>query len=720
MTVQQLLDLAIEQHRAGHMREASQSYQDILRSVPAHPDALHLLGLIEYESGSAATGIERVRAALRARPRFVEALGNLGLMLCATGHVDEGIEAYRQAIALAPDHAEAHYNLALTLHERRQLDQAIDGYRRAISYRPDYREAHHYLGLALSAKGDYPAAIESLRRALALDPGDFDAQFNLAFALKQVGRLNEAIQAYRRAAEMAPGNADVWNNLGAAQRAAGARDDAIAAFRRATQISPKFAQAHYNLAHCLNEHDQPESAIAAYHRALALDPNLPDWPRNLGSALRNYGKVEEAIETYRRGMQAFPHDARIHSDLLLTLYCQPELDGPAILAEHRRFNELHAKPLSAAIERPSVRPLGNRRLRIGYVSCDFRDHVSNRFLVPLFSSHDCAQFEIFCYASVSKPDQVTRTFQSYVEHWRDISAMTDDEATQAIRTDAIDILVDLGMHTADNRLLIFARRPAPVQAAYLAYSGGTTGLSTVDFRLTDRYLDPPGSSLECYSEQSIHLPETYWCSAALVNTPPISARPADARQAVTFGSLSAMCKQNRPMLRLWMDLLRQVQNSTLLLHVHPGTARQDVLNLAAEHDVSPQRIRFHSRRTMHEYLRAYDQIDIVLDTYPYAGGTTTFDALWMGVSVVTLAGRHALSWSGLSILSNLGMSEYVASSREQYVQIARDLAADSVRRAQMRAGLRQRLIESRLMDSPQFARDVEGAYRQMWARKFDQ
>jgi predicted O-linked N-acetylglucosamine transferase (SPINDLY family) len=356
-----------------------------------------------------------------------------------------------------------------------------------------------------------------------------------------------------------------------------------------------------------------------------------------------------------------------------------------------------------------------RRLRIGYVSPDFRFHPVGRFLLPLLETHDRGNFEIFCYASVDVPDALTDRCRAYTDAWRDVRDLSDEQLAQVVRRDRIDVLVDLTMHMAQNRLLLFARKPAPVQVTYLAYCG-TTGLETMDYRLTDPHLDPPGGDERFYSERSVRLPETYWCYRPTIETPPVNPLPALAAGHVRFGSLNNFCKATPPTLAAWGRLLQAVPVSRLLLSARAGSHRDRVRGLLGEQGVASERVDFVDIQPVAEYFALYQQIDVALDPFPYGGGTTSCDALWMGVPVVSLAGQTAVGRGGLSILTNVGLPDLAARDAGHYVQVAAELAQDLPRLSDLRATLRERMRNSPLMDAPRFARSVEAAYREMWRR----
>jgi predicted O-linked N-acetylglucosamine transferase (SPINDLY family) len=384
-----------------------------------------------------------------------------------------------------------------------------------------------------------------------------------------------------------------------------------------------------------------------------------------------------------------------------------------IYEEHRRWNQQHAEPLKKLIQPHTNNRDPDRRLRVGYVSPDFREHIVGQNLLPLLREHDHQQMEIFCYANLVRADALTEQFRRYADVWRSIAGLSDSQAVDLVRHDRIDILVDLTLHMGNSRLVIFAYKPAPVQVTYLGYCG-STGMEAMDYRLSDPYLDPSDSDLSVYSERTIRLPETYWCYGVAGPTPDPSPPPAATTGYLTFGCLNNSIKLSPPARDLWAEILRGVPRSRLIVHSHPGAHLDAVRERFAGKGISTDRLEFPSRQAWPEYVRTYGRIDIALDPFPWGGGITTCDALWMGVPVVSLVGRTAVGRGGASILSNVGVPELIARTPEQYVQIATDLAKDLPRLAELRRTLRGRMQASPLMDAPRFARNVEAAYRQMW------
>jgi predicted O-linked N-acetylglucosamine transferase (SPINDLY family) len=311
-------------------------------------------------------------------------------------------------------------------------------------------------------------------------------------------------------------------------------------------------------------------------------------------------------------------------------------------------------------------------------------------------------------------DALTSQFQQYADRWRSILGLTDNEVATQIRDDGIDVLVDLTLHMADNRLLVFARKPAPVQVTFAGYPG-STGLTTMDYRLSDPHLDPPGIDDSVYSEKTIRLPDTFWCYDPLdAGGIPVNPLPALDRNWVTFGCLNNFCKINDGVLNLWARVMHEVRDSRLLLLASHGSHRQWTLNRLGKEGIDPERIEFIAFQPRRAYLQTYNRIDLGLDSFPYNGHTTSLDSIWMGVPVVTLVGQTVASRAGWSQLSNLGLRELAGQTPDQFVQIAVELANDLPRLQGLRATLRQRMERSPLMDAPRFARNIEVAFRQMW------
>jgi protein O-GlcNAc transferase len=600
--------------------------------------------------------------------------------------------------------------LAIQHHQAGRLHQAELLYRQILAQQPGHADALHMLGVIAHQMGHHDGAVDLIRQAIARQPNFPGALSNLGLALKDLGKFDEAIAAFRQAIGLRPNFGETYSNLGLALQAKGEIDAAIAAFRQAIFLKPGYAEAHYNLGIALKDKGQVDAAIAAYHLALALKPYSPAAYSNLGTALKDQGQVGAAIAAYRQALILTPEDARIHSNLVYALCFQPTCDALALAEEQRRWNHQHADPLKVEIQPHTNERAPERRLRIGYVSPDFRDQSESFFTVPLLEHHDHGGFEIYCYSSVIRPDPITARLQKGADVWRDVAGEKDASLAAIIRRDGIDILVDLTMHMAYNRALLFARKPAPVQVCWLAYPG-SSGLEMMDYRLTDAFMDPVDADTSCYTEQSIRLPDCWVVYDSLIDLPP---RPAEQSGPITFGSLNNPGKLNDPLVLLWARVLQAVPGSRLLLQVLSGEHRQRIERMMESQGITPDRLQFVGKMGRPQYLRCYDQIDIALDPLPYNGITTTCDALWMGVPVLTLAGQTAAGRAGKALLSTIGLGEWVTHTPDEFVQRAVELAADLPGLIELRRSLRARITASPLMDAPRFARHMEAAYRQMW------
>ena len=579
----------------------------------------------------------------------------------------------------------------------------------------DEAEAHFKYAFASAKEGKYQEAIDSYRRVLSLRPDSAGVYNNLGNVFMRQGKVADAVASYGQAVRLKPDHADAHSNLGNALRVQGRLHEAVVSLLESLRLQPINAGAHNNLGIVLHEQGKLAEAESSLRRALRLDPNFADAYLNLGNLFKDQARLDDAIEEYRVSMRLDPKASHLHSNLLLAMHYYPGVGPDVLMAEYRRWNQLHAEPLATLIQPHTNSADPQRRLRIGYVSPGFRNHVDSYFTIPLLSNHDHQHYEIYCYADVSQPDALTERLQGYADVWRPTAGLSDQQLADTIRKDGIDILVDLAMHTAGNRLLVFARKPAPVQVTWLGYPG-TTGLSTIDYRVTDPYLDPEGLFDFFYSEKSIRLPNTFWCYDPLTNEPAVNALPALRNGYVTFGCLNTFCKINDGCLVLWAQVLRATPSSHLLLRAPTGSARDHVLAVLEREGVTASRVEFVDKVTRPHYLQLYHRIDVGLDPGPYNGHTTSLDSFWMGVPVLTLVGHTVVGRAGWSQLCNLGLQELAAESAERFVEFAAQLAGDLPQLQALRGSLRQRMQRSPLMNANRFARDMEQAFREMWQR----
>jgi protein O-GlcNAc transferase len=714
MTLQQQLESGMSHHRAGRLSEAERIYRQILAQQPDHADALHRLGMLTDQLGRPDAAVELIQRAIQLKPDLAGAHTNLGNALANTGRFDEAIASHRIAIRFDPNNAEAQNNLGAALANAGQLAEAIALFQQAVRLNPDFTEAHANLGNALASTGQLDDAIAAYRELIRVDPNRATAYNNLGNALQSKKQFDEAIAAYRRAISVNPGFAEAYNNLGNALKSIGQPDEAAASIGQAIRLKPDYAEAHYNLGNILKDNWRLDGAIAAYRQAIRLKPDLAEAHGNLGGVLQDTGQIDAAVSSFGHAARLRPDFAGVHSNLLLSLNFQPDGDAEGILAEHRAWSYRHARPPVEEMIPHANERAPQRRLRIGYVSADFWRHSVGQFIVPLLDHHDRKNFELFCYANGEHSDDLTERMKRSCDVWRNIVGLADDAVSKQVRSDGIDILVDLSGHTSGHRLLVFARKPAPIQVTYLGYPN-TTGVVAIDYRLTDAAADPPGMTDHLNVEKLWRLPVCAWCYQHSEDAPDIQPR---GNGPITFGCFNAFAKINPTLTAMWADLLKGVPESRLLLKsVGAGevSSRQRLTGQFAEHGIPGERIEMIGRiADARQHLEFYRRVDVALDTYPYHGTTTTCEALWMGVPVVTLAGRTHVSRVGVSLLNCVGLPELVAETPREYLSIASELAANPSRLNALRGSLRNNLRSSPLMDGARFAAEVEGAYRQMW------
>ena len=635
------------------------------------------------------------------------------------GQVEEGLALIRKSIAMNPANGSFYNNLGKFLMDRGERREAKESFQRVIALGGDLPRAYNNLGILLVEEGALEEAVRCFQQALALEPGYSDAHNSFGNALAKLGRGEEAGRCFERALALKPTNSEAYNNLGnmrREERRLQGAGGAIECYRKAVSLNPNFAEGFYNLANALNEADVGDEALEAFEKALRLKPGLAEGHNSLGNALKERGRLEEALACYERAMGLAPGNATYHGNRLLLLNYLEAYGAKEILRESVKWDQQFGAGVQGATRGHGNERSPERRLRVGYVSGDFWGHAVACFLVPLLGYPDRERLEVFCYWGGGGGLDVTRQLKGMGHAWRDTATMTDEAFAEQVRRDGIDVLVDLSLHTAGNRLAMFARKPAPVQVTYLGYAG-TTGLSAMDYRLTDPFLDPVGEGDGDYSERSVRLPRTFWCYQPVIEMAAPGGLPAlgGARAGgVTFGCFNQFAKVSARARGVWARILLAVPGSRLLMHAPVGAHREQVREEFVRAGVEGSRVEFVGRVSIEHYFERHELVDVGLDPFPFGGGTTSCDALWMGVPLVTLRGRTAVGRGGVSLLSNLGMTEWIAGTEEEYVAIAVRMAGDLGRLAEVRAGLRERMRGSAVMDVKGFARDIEGALRGMW------
>jgi len=712
VSLEQALNAAMRRQKAGQLGEAERLYRQILAQEPDCAEGLHLLGVVCAQCGRHQEGIELIRRAIAIHPQVAVYHANLGKVFGAAKDAEQAAGAFREAVTLNPNDGESLVNLATALKELGRFDESADCGRRALSVDPNSAKAHHVLAEALRESGRIDESIAEFERAIALAPAVAAPYNNMALALSVRMRFDEALAALDKAIALRPDWELIWINRAKILRDCGRLEESLAAARRAVALSPNLAQGHVNLAGALMDSGQIDGALASARLAVELGPDLPQAHNLLANSLKEAGAVAESLDALDRALKLRPNDPANHSNKVYIMQFDHRADAKSHLAEQRRWNDLLAVPMQKFIRPHENNRSPDRRLRVGYVSPYFHEHAESFFVVPLLESHNREQVEVYCYSDGRRSDAVTARLQRSAHVWRVSLGRTDEELAEQIRRDRIDVLVDLAMHMSYNRLLTFAQRPAPVQVAWLAYPGGT-GLDAMDYRITDAWIDPPGMDESCYREQSVRLPSTWAGYDPLCDVAPAAERIAGP---IRFGSINNPCKLNDPLLQLWARVLHAVSDSRLIVQSLCEEHRRRIVGVLNSSGIAADRLEFVGRLNRLEYLRLYDRIDVCLDPLPYNGITTSCDALWMGVPVVTLAGATAAGRAGTSILENLGLHDLTAGDGDQFVRIATDLAGDLPRLAELRRTLRDRMRRSPLMDRAGFARAMESAYRMMWRR----
>lgn len=635
------------------------------------------------------------------------------------GELHQAETLYHQLLQIAPHHSEALHLLGVIALQRRQYDEAIILIKKAISFNQTVPSYYSNLGIALSAKDRLDDARICYQQALTLDPNYPEAHNNLGNLFKQQGKLEEAIDCYQRALALNPTYVDALNGLGNVLQTQGQLIDAMVCYQRVLSLNPTSVETHFNLGVVLRDQYQLTEAVTYYQRALSLNPNYIYAHINLGETLSELGKISEALQHYRNALALNPTYAEVHSNLVYAMNFSAEYDAATIFSAHQQFNTQQVLPFATAIKPHHNDRHPQRRLRIGYLSPDFRKHSLAYFIEPVLAHHDHQQFEIFCYYNQTVIDQVTQRFQQYADHWQNCIGLSDEILAERIRQDSIDILVDLAGHTAGNRLLVLARKPAPLQMFHTVGYANTTGLQTIDYRLTDRYADPEGIAEQFSSEILVRMPASYYCYRPEEDSPPVNDLPARQHGYVTFDSFNSTAKLNDATLVRWAKVLQAIPDSRLTLmtkSLQDPILRQTLQHQLARLGISSERLTMGYASSPEETLTAYHQIDIGLDTYPFNGATTTCQALWMGVPVVTLVGTTPAARAGLSLLSTVGLTELIAYTPEDYVKICIQRANDLDYLQPLRATLRERMQSSPLLDGVSFTRHLEVVYRQRWER----
>jgi len=693
---------------AAHLRRAS-------ALAPDEAEPTFLLALAAHHVGRNPERGYRRTLALAAD--HIGAEINLAGWLAAEGRLAASSMRLRRAVVLAPAVPQALGNLALAARGIELPTRVVCGLRRVLAILPDDVPTLLNLGDALAEAGTVDGAVATLRKAVRLAADFAQAHYALALALQRIPQElqppDEIRASLRRACVLDPGSPAARSSL-AAYLMAFDHTETLRHLRRALALDPHERTALGTLANLVRLRGELGHACRLRRRLVALDPGAAQGLNNLALSMLDLGEIDFGTRCLRRALAIAPRRADIHNNLLFALTYDPALGEAELFAEYRRWEKQHAAPFSPLAKNHSNRPDPSRRLRVGYLSADLRDHVIAWLVEGLLAAHDRDQVEPFCYAEVTRPDAVTERLKRLVPLWHSTVGRTDLEIAGVIRADQIDILVVLAGHTAGNRIGVAALAPAPVQVNL--HNLSTSGLASVGYWLTDPALHPEDTA-EGMTERLVRIPSLYQHhlpSADVVAGP----LPLSANGHVTFGSFSNPAKVNGEVIALWASVLRAVPGSRLALG-YQGAFADPTIQAAfrgrfAAFGVA-DRVRFLGPEPDRpKHLARVAGIDIALDPFPFSGGITTFEALWMGVPLITLAGRRFAARCGVTHLTQVGLEELIAATPADYKRIAATLAGDAVRLAAIRSSLRERVMSSRLADPRSYAREVEAAYRTMW------
>ena len=713
-TIAQLMQNAIEHHGAGRYREALTLYDQALVMAPDEPEIYHMKGVALAQDGAIDEGLDVIRHAINLKDDSVDYHNNLGVFLREARRFKEAETALRRAIEIAPGHLPAYASLAGVLDEMDRFDEAVAVCRDAVAVNPENDELHHNLGLQLHRAGEVKDAATVLARTVEMAPRAPEARNNLANVLMELGEQEAAEDSFREAVRLKPDYAAAWQNLGSLLVKMWRPKEAAECFQQAITLDPQLVQAHVNLAAAYNLLERQSEAAKSARKAIEIAPDTVEAYNNLGVALRALGEHAGAEAAYRRTVELDPRYAIGHSNLIFALDFNDSYDIHDHQAERDRWNEQHGRPLAGEIAPHSNDPDPERKLRIGYVSADFRRHSAVNGFGPMIRHFDRNSFDVICYASNVEEDDVTNTLRDSATEWRACSRISHEQLAHLIRDDAIDILVDLSGHSAGNRLLTFARKPAPVQVHAWGFATGT-GLSAMDYFLTDRIVVPT-SERGLYAEDIRDLP-SHLPYLPPEPCPEPATGPFEHKGFVTFGSYNRLEKLSDSALDAWSAILRRVSDARLVVKCQAFDRDDAVVDFQRRLEVAGidrNRIDLLGGDPQPEHLAKHNRVDLMLDAFPHAGGISTADSLWMGVPVVTLNGNTVAGRIGASALHAIGLDELIANDTTEYIDIAVRMARSPERLTNLRSSMRQRIVASPMGDMRQYVAAVEVIYRDVW------
>lgn len=698
-------------HRAGRLAEAGRLYRAIIEAAPDQADALYLLGLIAHQTGEPTQAIKLVQRSLAASPNQARCHSLLGIVLMAVGKVEEAEVSFLQALAFedAPD---CYNNLGLLRKVQGRFDEAIAAYQQALARAPGYAAAHYNLGITYRAKDEMQSAAASFRKAVENDPEHAQALAALGQAMKALGSAEDAVRFLKRAILLIPDDADLHCDLGDALQTLRQLPEASLAYQRSLELDPKLSRAWYSAGCAEGSRKEYAAAVACFRNALKIQPDWPEAQHNLGQALFKLGQVEQALNLFRQAAAGGDPGLPL-SAIAVIIPGSPVDDNQAILDARRTWAELQLPPRRSP-ERLRHAKTTDRALRVGYVSSFFQDHNWMKPVWGLINQHDRRHFEIHLFSD-APASKIQHGYRGHTQdRFHETTELSNDALCQQIEQAGIDLLVDLNGYSTLRRLPLFAMRPAPVVAGWFNMYA-TTGIPSYDYLIGDDLVIPPEEE-EFYCEKIVRVPGSYLTFEVTYPVPAVIDPPCLTNRAIAFGCLASQYKITNQVIAAWSTILQQVPNSFIILKngslLSPGT-RKFIHGLFDLHHVSPQRVRLEGPSNHYEFLEEYGKIDIALDTFPYNGGTTTTEAIWQGVPVVTFYGDRWVSRTSASILHAATLGDFVGQGLHDYISLAIELANSPERLLALRRNMRSRLRDSPVCDTRSFAGNMERLYTRM-------
>jgi predicted O-linked N-acetylglucosamine transferase (SPINDLY family) len=712
VSIAEALQVGIQHHSQGNLAEAEQIYRKVLEADPNSAGAWHLLGVIAHQVGQQQVALEYITRAIELLPTDPGFHSNLGEVFRALGRHNEALVCYNKAIELQPNHAEAYSNMGNVLDELNRFDEARQALERALQIRPNYPAALSNLGNVYKGLRDPVAAEKSYREAIRIDPNFAQAHNNLGSLIEGRGDIPGAEICFREAVRATPGFAEAWYNLGGVLKRTGRYVMAVQAFRQALATRPVYAEAHNNVGVTLKELGQHDQALFHCRTATQQRANYVEAINNVAVITEELGMLDESLANYRAALTLRPDYMEIRSGWLLALNYDGRLDPDTIAQEHHIWGKMYVPRFPPAPYKNTRDP--DRRIKLAYVSPDFRRHPVGNFIEPSLESHNREQFEITLFSDVEARDVVTDRLEKLSERWVNVANDSYDDVYRKVRELEIDILVELAGHTARNRLPTLLQRAAPIQVTYLGYPN-TIGIPQIDYLITDAIVDPPGEE-RLFTENLIRVDGCFSCYRPRDDAPAVMPSPALEKGVVTFGSLHSLSKFTPPVIDLWCRVLHAVPNSKMLMFrtTLVNETAERVRGEFAKRGIDPARIDLRGHVPPAGYLTTYYDIDITLDVIPWTGHTTACESMWMGVPVVTHLGNRHAGRMVASVLHAVGHPEWIGNTLDEYVEIAARMAADVSSLANSRLKLRDEMAASKLCDGPAFTRQLEAVYRQMW------